>query len=234
MSTCATLLDSFVSALTPSASLTVSKWPVSSRAGGVKSSSTSARWRLGGFGAVIDGWVTTITTALDDKTVKGNPLDHRFVKVLLPDYLDEIDEAVARQSELQSMIKGTTEGVDDEEVEVEVNDVDAPSPAELAELKKSLATSKKKVKALEQEFVSNLTAARVRLSGTEEKQLVLGIAQSSLRDQLDFHVRIHKQLLVSSLDNWWDKYAMTMETLETQAETARETLRVFEEAMGYV
>ena len=69
----------------------------------------------GGFGAVVDGWVTTITTALDDKKVKGNPLDHRLVRVLLPEYLEEIEEAEAQRAELDATIKAAPTTADAEE-----------------------------------------------------------------------------------------------------------------------
>ena len=96
----------------------------------------------GGFGAVIDGWVTTITTALDDKTVKGTPLDHRFVRVLLPEYLDEIDEALTYWAELDARIKRAG-GSGDDEAEDQTDEEDALSPAELAALKKDLAAAKR-------------------------------------------------------------------------------------------
>ena len=66
---------------------------------------------------MVDGWVTTITTALDDKKVKGNPLDHRLVRILLPEFLDEIQEAATQRAELEATIKGATSDTEDEETE---------------------------------------------------------------------------------------------------------------------
>src|SRR6202011_4069786 len=78
-----TLLDSFVGALTPVGLL--DRFQV---AGVIASWWGDIQFDLralaaGGFGAVIDGWVTTIRTAFDDRTLKGSPLDHRLVRVLL-------------------------------------------------------------------------------------------------------------------------------------------------------
>ena len=44
----------------------------------------------GGFDGVVEGWVTTILTALEDGGTKATPLDHKLVKRLLPEFLDEI------------------------------------------------------------------------------------------------------------------------------------------------
>ena len=43
-----------------------------------------------GFTGVVDGWVTTITTAMEDSDAKADPLDHKLVPELLPSYLEEL------------------------------------------------------------------------------------------------------------------------------------------------
>jgi type I restriction enzyme M protein len=229
----ATLLDGFVSALTPVGLL--DRFQV---AGAIASWWGDIQFDLralavGGFGVVVDGWVTTITTALDDKTMKGNPLDHRLVRVLLPEYLDDIEEAEGRRAELDATIKGATGSTDDDaddDAEVE----DALSPAEMSVLKKELTAAKKRVRALEQQFVTKLAEAHSLLSSDDVQTLVLGIARADLTDHLDAYVDKHRLLVTSALENWWDKYAVTMEALEDQAHTARAALKTFEKALGYV
>lgn len=228
----ATLLDSFVSALTPVGIL--DRFQV---AGVIASWWGEIQFDLrtlaaGGFGAVIDGWVTTITTALDDKTVRGNPLDHRLVRALVPKYIVEIDEAEARRAELDATIKGASASNEDEGEE-ERDDEEALSPAELAALKKELGAAKKKVKALEQEFVVKLTAARGQLSSESEDTLVLGIARSDLTDHLDAYVDRHRQLVASALENWWEKYAVALGEIETARDKSAKVLAVFLEELGY-
>ena len=58
-----------------------------------------------GFTGVVDGWVTTITTALEDSDAKTDPLDHKLVPELLPSYLDELAAVEARRAELDAQIK---------------------------------------------------------------------------------------------------------------------------------
>ena len=70
-----------------------------------------------GFTGVVDGWVTTITTAMEDSDAKADPLDHKLVPELLPSYLDELAAVEARRAELDAQIKAAaaTGDEDDEE-----------------------------------------------------------------------------------------------------------------------
>lgn len=59
------------------------------------------------FGGLVDSWVDTIRDALeqDDETQKNqtkfDPLNHKLVVRLMPDYLEEIAEAEARIAQLE-------------------------------------------------------------------------------------------------------------------------------------
>jgi type I restriction enzyme M protein len=231
MATRSTLLDSFVSALTPVGLL--DRFQV---AGVVASWWGDIQFDFralaeGGFTAVVDGWVTTITTALnekDEKVVKGNPLDHRLVQVLLPEYLDEIQEAEAHRTELEATIKGATDSADED-----ADDEDRLSHAELAALKKELAAAKTKAKALELEFVTKLAAAHGQLSSDDSQTLVLRIALSDLTDHLHAYVSKHQALVASALENWLSKYAHTLRAIEAERDNARFGLERFLEGLGY-
>jgi type I restriction enzyme M protein len=181
----------------------------------------------------MDGWVTTVTTTLDDKTSKGNPLDHRLVRVLLPQYLNEIEEAEARRTELDTTIRSITSSSDDDS-EDEVDEGDALSPGEVAALKKELAAAKKKLKALELEFITKLAAARNLLSPGDTQRLVLRILRADLTDHLDSYVAKQRRVVISALDNWWDKYAVTLRTLEVERDSAQVQFNSFLAELGYV
>ena len=231
----ATLLASFVDALTPVGLL--DRFQV---AGVIASWWGNIQFDLralaaGGFAAVIDGWVTTITTGLDDKKFKGNPLDHQLVRMLLPEYLLEIEEAAARRAELDSSIKraASDSGGEGGEAEDEVNDDEALSPEELAALKKELTAAKKRAKILEQEFVTKLTEARSQLSLHDDQELVLRFARNYLTSHLDSYVAMHRGLVVGALANWWDKYAVTLGTREKQRQSAQATLDSLLAELGY-
>ena len=231
----ATLLDSFVIALTPVGLL--DRFQV---AGAIASWWGDIQFDLralaaDGFGAVVDGWVTTVTTALDDKKVKGNPLDHPLVRMLLPEYLDEIEDVTAKRAELDSRIKGAnsdSDAEDDETVE-DADDEEFLSPTELAALKKELSATKKKAKALEQRFVVKLMDARGLLSPDDAQDLVLRATRNDLTDHLDAYVSKHRRLVVAALENSWDKYAVPLNEIESARDaTAIELVHFFDE-LGY-
>jgi type I restriction enzyme M protein len=233
MATRATLLESFVSALTPVGLL--DRFQVG---GAIASWWGDIQFDLralaaGGFGAVVDGWVTTITTALDDKTVKGNPLDHRLVRVLLPEYLEAIEEAEGHRAGLDATIKGAT-GITDDDADDEADIEDGLSPAEMSALKKELTAAKKRVKVLEQQFVTKLAEARSLLSSDDVQTLVLDVARADLTDHLDAYVSKHRLLVTSALENWWDKYAVAMESLKADRETTSDRVGEFFRELGYV
>jgi type I restriction enzyme M protein len=233
MATRATLLDSFITVLTPVGLL--DRFQV---AGVIASWWGDIQFDLralavGGFGTVVDGWVTTITTGLDNKTSKGNPLGHRLIRILLPEYLDEIVEVEARRTKLDATIKGVTSS-SDEEVGDEIDEEDSLSPAEVAELKKDLASAKKKVKALERGFVTKLAEACDELSPDDLQQLVLRILRTDLTDHLDSYVAKQRRVVVSALENWWDKYAVTIKAVEVERDKTTAQLEYFLEELGYV
>jgi type I restriction enzyme M protein len=229
----ASLLDSFVPALTPVGLL--DRFQVAG---------VIARWwneiqfdlralAAGGFSAVIDGWVTTITTALEEETAKNDPLDHRFVRLLLPEYLAEIGAAEARHAELDAAVKAPTAATEDGEEGTEPDDEDVLSPAALAALKKELRVAKKATKAVKQEFVAKLATARAGLSPDQEHALVLAVAHAGLGDHLDIYVTTHRQLVVAALEGWWDKYSRTLRAIEGARESAEGRLYGFLQELGY-
>ena len=232
MATRSTLLDSFVSVLTPVglldrfqlAGVIASWW------GGIQFDLRALA--AGGFSAVVDGWVTTITTALDDKTVKGSPLDHRLVRVLLPDYIDKMEEAEGRRAELDATIKAATGNTDDD-VDHDADIEDELSPTEISVLKKELTDAKKRVKALHQQFVTKLAEAGSLLSSEDLHALVLGVARAELTSHLDAYVARRQRLVVSELENLWDKYAITLTQIVSNRETASERLDTFLQELGY-
>jgi len=226
------LLTSFVSALTPVGLLdrfqvagTIASWW-----GGIQFDLRALAAR--GFCAVVDGWVTTIITALDDKTDKDNPLDHRVVRVLLPEYLHEIRAAEARRAELDATIKTATSSSDDEEDDTD-DEEGTLSPPEVAALKNDLTAAKREVKLLEQEFVGKLTAARAQLSPQEDQALVLSIARSDLSEHLHAYVDNGRQRVIATVENWFGKYAVTLKAIESDWDAANAGLEGFLQGLGY-
>lgn len=191
----------------------------------------------GGFSAVIDGWIATITTALDDKAAGGDALSHKLVVGLLPEYLDEIAAAGARRADLDARIKAATApAADDDDPDGDYNPADGDetvSPAELALLKKELTAAKRHAKSINAEFVDKLRAARAVLGEKNEQQLVLDIAKADLEGHLNAYVTASRQKIVAALENWWDKYAKTLRSIESERDAAAAKVNGFLEELGY-
>jgi len=183
-----------------------------------------------GFEGTVEGWVTTITSALENGGSKTDPLDHKLVKRLLPEFLDEIAEVEGKVVELDGTIKAAQQtGDEDDEEESE----EALSEAEVKALKKKLTAAKKKLKSLRDSIVKRLEKAHVALSGDEARELVLGLLSGDLRAVLDRSVTAHRQAIIAVVENWWDKYRVTLRDIEGERDAAKARLDGFLKELGY-
>ena len=97
------LLDTFDAALTPVGLL--DRYKI---AGVIASWWDDAQYDLKtivaqGFSGLIDSWINTVRAALEDDEYSDpnmNPLEHKIVLRLIPDYLEELSEAESRVAEL--------------------------------------------------------------------------------------------------------------------------------------
>jgi type I restriction enzyme M protein len=185
-----------------------------------------------GFTGVIDGWVTTITTAMEDSDAKANPLDHKLVPELLPSYLEELAAIEARRAEIEAQIK-TAVATDDEDGEESADDIEVLSPTELTALKKQLPGVKKQQKAMQQEFITKLGKARAELTSIQEHDLVLRLAKNDVMIHLDAYVTAHRRQIIAALENWWHKYAVSLRQIEAECVSATAKLDRFLKDLGY-
>jgi type I restriction enzyme M protein len=184
-----------------------------------------------GFTGVIDGWVTTITTAMEDADGKTDPLDHKLVCNLLPSYLEELAAIEARRAELDAQIKAATasgDGDDEDSDEAEV-----PSPSDVATLRKNLTAVKKQQKIMHRECITKLGKARAELMASQERELILQLARNALAAHLDGYVTMHRQQIITHLENWWAKYSLPLHQIEAEREAAKDTLSNLLKDLGY-
>ena len=184
-----------------------------------------------GFTGVVDGWVTTITTAMEDSDAKVDPLDHKLVAELLPSYLEELAAIEARSAELDAQIKAVA--TDDEDGEEPGDDTEVLSSTEQTALKKQLTGVKKQRKAMQQEFITKLGKARAELTAAQERDLVLRLAENDVVIHLNAYVTAHRQQIIASLENWWDKYAVPLHRIEAERNAATIKLAGFLRELGY-
>jgi hypothetical protein len=273
-----------------------------------------------GFGGLVDSWVDTIADALkpeeDEEGItkssreKFDPLNHKLVLQLLPDYLEEIANAEATIAELEQQKEAFERGEDEEsegETEVEeegeaVNVVKelenrrkqlkasikdsqqrikwlkrgasvkdgesiaalkklgkdttvleqelaelelgiAPVEAEIAEIevklepyneiKKQLSEAKATLRRLKEQLIDRLKQKRQALTEADCQETVLVIFKEGLRSELERYVVVHRQQVIAAVENWWDKYRMTLRDIEAERDASAKQLDTFLKGLGY-
>ncbi|MGW4511754.1 N-6 DNA methylase [Streptomyces sp. NPDC004393] len=199
-----------------------------------------------GFDGVVEGWITTIESAfeLDEEEVeywdkqkiaaeKRKARDHRVVPALLPDYLAELEEAEATYTALNAQYKAATAKPSEDEEEVEEPSEAQLSATELRKLRADVTAARKKVGALESDFMPRLRMAALSLDADQRRELVLAVLRTQLATRLDSRVAAGRRLLEQVFHTWADKYAVTLRDLQTQRDAAAKQLESYLKELGY-
>jgi type I restriction enzyme M protein len=195
-----------------------------------------------GAKGVADAWRTSIITALEDKKVKESPLDHKLVRFLMSGFVEEITELEARKAELDSQIKAASpkdaEGEEGEgEAEQATAEEEEETPvdeAQLKEWKKELGAVKKQLKAKKESFAKHLNEAVDGLTPEQASELLLKILHNDMQAILDRYIAAQRKQIIGALENWWDKYRVTLGEIEGKRDAAARTLHGFLRGLGYV
>jgi len=183
------------------------------------------------FDGLIGGWVETIRADLVGAYC-NTPLQHKLVVRLLPDYLQQLADYEAKKTDLESQLAVTKKSADESE-EGELEDEEKLSEAEIKKLKQELLQVKKILTKLKEDLIKQLDNARKQLMMEQCQRLVLDIAKDDLENQLNRYVNAHRQLVISSLENWWDKYRVTLRDIEAKRDDAAKRLDGFLRGLGY-
>ncbi|MEV4105402.1 N-6 DNA methylase [Nonomuraea sp. NPDC049649] len=201
---------------------------------------------LNGFEGVVEGWLTTIESAfeLDDEEVeywdkqkvaaeKRKARDHRVVPALIPDYLVELDEAEAEYAELNAQLKAATAKPSEEDEDSDEPAEDQLSEVELKRLKMRTAGARKRVGALEDDFLPRLRMAVIALDDDARRNLVIDVLRSQLSTRLGSRAIAARRLAESAFRTWAAKYAVTLRDLEAQREATAARLETYLKELGY-
>ena len=185
------------------------------------------------FEGVVEGWVTTILTALEDENAKStfDPLRHKLVKKLMPQYLDDIAGAETKVGELQSTLKSDDAGDEDTGDDEEGEEL---TEAQIRAIKKQLTAGKKELHKLKLGFAERLKDAHAAIGVKEAEALVLDILRDELRAEVDRRVAAHRQHVVAVAENWWAKYRINLREIEAERDRARTRLDGFLSELSYV
>jgi type I restriction enzyme M protein len=190
--------------------------------------------RVRGFEGVVDGWVTTVATALEDERPKDDPLALKFVKRLLPEFLERITESEARVAELDATIKSAQPSDAGEGAQEEEEGEEEIPEADLKELKKRRTQAKKQLAALKSSLIERLREAQESLTGEQVEELVLDVLRTDLDAECSRYVAAHRREIIALADTWWDKYRVTLRDIEGERDSAKQDLDSLLEDLGYV
>lgn len=190
-----------------------------------------ARGALG----VIEAWRTSITTALEDKQDKSNPLDHKLVGFLLREYVEELEQLQARKAELDAQIKAAEAGGDDEDGDsVDAESDEGPSEGDIKAWKKQRTQVNKQLKTKNANFETRLNESVNMLDETAAAELLLTILHDNMATILNRHIRAQRQKVIGAFETWWDKYRVTLTEIEAERDAAAAQLQEFLGELGYV
>ena len=192
-----------------------------------------------GFLGLVDAWTVSILSILEDRESedkairdharKENPFDHRMIRSLLSEYLADISELEAEKTELDATIKGAQASNDENGEESE----EKSSGEAVKALKKELSVVKRQLKTKLGNFTKRLNEARSALCEQAAEELALGILRTDLDAILARFVADHRQSIVDASEIWWEKYRVTLKSIEKERDVATGTLREFLGELGY-
>lgn len=189
---------------------------------------------------VADAWRTSIVTALEDKTSKERPLEHKLVKFLMSDFVEAINELEAKKAELDSQIKAASpkdaEVEDDEAAEAaeDADDANVVSEEQIKAWKKELTAVKKQLKAKQDSFTAHLNREVDGLTPEQAAELLLTILHNDMKAILERYVTVQRKSILAAFENWWDKYRVTLTEIEGKRDAAARALQGFFKELRYV
>ncbi len=193
---------------------------------------------------VVDAWRTSIVTALEDKLDKEDPLEHKLVKFLLGGFLEALQTLEQQQAELDSQIKAAEERLpkpggsdDDDESDGEemLSDIErAKLEKQIKDWKKQRTALVKKLKAKRATLPDELNREVDALDNAKAAELLLTILHHDMTAIVERYIGNQRQQVVAAVENWWDKYKVTLTEIEQARDKAAKTLAGYLEGLGYV
>ena len=194
-----------------------------------------------GFLGLIDAWVSSILAVLADRESEEKAIRERAKKVdvwnlplvprLVPGLIEEIAKLEVKRAELDASLASPEPS--DEEVDEEAASESTLSEEDRKKLKAELGAVKRQVRLLETAFTEELCLAKEKLSKEEAASLVLQILRNDLDAILSRYIDSHRQLLVGAFETWWDKYRVTLTSIENDRDAAAKQLMGFLARLGY-
>jgi type I restriction enzyme M protein len=188
-----------------------------------------------GVEELVAGWVTTITSGLEDPEAAkvGNLLEHQLVHALVPAFLEELREAEALVAEIEGRLE-VTKPEENQEEEAATPASDALTEVEVRSLKRELTAAKRKRKRIGEELAKRLKDAHAQLKAEQKQALALALLKQKLDVQREHYVTSHRQQVIKTVEMWWDKYRVPLNEIEAERDAVADRLSGFLQQLGYL
>jgi type I restriction enzyme M protein len=191
---------------------------------------------------VVDAWRTSIVTAMEDGKSKSDPLEHKLVRFLLDGFLTELQSLQQQKVELDGSIKSLEAQLPkDNDDDSEEDDAEPLTDEQIAKIQQQLKTQKAKrtkvTKILKEKtaaFEGELNSKVDELGPDEAAKLILTILYKDMLNIVERYLATERQQLIATLENWWDKYQVTLTQIENSRNTAAKALNGYLKDLGYV
>lgn len=170
-----------------------------------------------GFSGVVHGWLATIESAFDvggesasfgrQRRAREKQLarEHSAVPHLIPDYLEALEKATARRTDLESRVKAASANPAVGQKDSHPEAAALPS-AELKSLKSELANAKREVKNIEADFLNRMRARVDDLTNGTSETLVRTVLKEDLKNRVDNEFSAGQHELSGRYRTWAVKY----------------------------
>ncbi|MEO0406530.1 MAG: N-6 DNA methylase [Cyanobacteria bacterium P01_A01_bin.135] len=96
-----------------------------------------------------------------------------------------------------------------------------------------LSKSRSDLRKLKKDLIIRLQAANKALDNRNAQQLILQLLQEELMIQLERYMVEHRQVVVMAVENWWDKYRVTLGEIEAKDAEVSQRLNNVLKSLGY-
>jgi len=101
-------------------------------------------------------------------------------------------------------------------------------------IKESLSRARKQQQELLDALLAYLDKKQEQLTPEECENHILDITRNDLVTQLERYIVAHRQHVIAAVENWWDKYHVTLQEIETKRDQAAKELAKYLESLKYV
>lgn len=183
-----------------------------------------------GFYGLVDSWIASLRAGVEDEETRNSedPLEHPLVRHLLPDYLERLATLEAAVADLKARMAEA-----EQESEVGQDALLSYNLAELEAMRAELRVKRSELKTLQAELLDHLDAARAALAPDEAQALVLEIERERLEAELERYAAAQRQRAIATVENWWNKYRVSLREIEAERRAAAGRLERFITELGY-